>query len=345
MVKIEYICFTNINGYGIAAYNYVQSLAQFDVSVSPLDFKKSRKNSWDFDAYLKEKDPERIQIFHCNPTMQKRHKTLNNHKIGFATFETFDPPDYWIDILNQNDEVIAPSRFCQEEFKKAGVKVPIHYIPHCINMDLYNPNVDINRHDDKFTFLFMGAWKKRKGYDLLLQAWKEEFNASEHVRLLIKTDRGPRAKNFCKQFVNTAEIQIIDKYIPEQYIPVFMKIADCVVLPSRGEGFGLVGLQSLALGIPLITASHTGCTEYTELGMTYNIPIRGFKQEPEMDQINQFGNRVWADIATSDVQEAMRSVYDDYDTYKHKVINNNKLLSKFSYSSVGERFRDIFSRK
>ena len=341
--KIEYICFTSINGYGIAAYNYVRSLSNFDVSVSPLDFKKSRKNSWDFDSYLKEDDPERVQIFHCNPTMQKRHPIYNERKIGFATFETFDPPDYWIEILNRNDAVITPSKFCQQEFKKAGVHVPIHYIQHCIDGDLYHPIENFNKQFDKFTFLFIGAWKKRKGYDLLLQAWEKEFKASEPVRLVIKTNRGPAAKHFCKQFVKSAEIEIIDKFIPEQEMPDFMRAADCVILPTRGEGFGSPGLQALSLGIPLITPSHSGCTEYTELGMTYNIPIRGYEKVVEMDQINQFSNRVWADIDVSEICKAMRDVYEDRETYRTQVIKNNKLLSKFSYKSVGERFKEIFS--
>jgi len=343
MTKVEYICFTELSGYGIAASNYVRSLSNCDVSVAPLDFKRHRKTAWNFELYPQDDDPERIQIFHCTPVMQRRRDRLNKVTIGFATFETFSPPDYWIEILNKNSAVIAPSMFCKTEFEKAGVKVPIHYVPHCLDFKEFNTDVTPVKSYDKFTFLFVGAWKLRKGYDILLKAWEEEFDKREPVQLLLKTHSTARAEHYCKQYENTINLQIIDKIFTEQELPGFLKSADCIVAPSRGEGFGLTGLQALVLGVPLITVDHTGCNEYSKLGMSLNLTPEDYVQRYEIDRIRQFCNKRWGEVSVPQLRRALREMYNNYGVYVHKVMSNRHLLDKFNMENVGRVFEKSFS--
>ena len=46
-----------------------------------------------------------------------------------------------------------------------------------------------------------------------------------------------------------------------QDVPELMKAADFLVFPSRYEPFGLVVLEAMATGIPVITAATTGAAQ------------------------------------------------------------------------------------
>jgi glycosyltransferase involved in cell wall biosynthesis len=70
------------------------------------------------------------------------------------TFETFEPPKAWVDILNNMDAVICPSQFNYKIFAHAGVKRPLYYVPHCIDVNVYNKNIPKLHAYDKFHFSF-----------------------------------------------------------------------------------------------------------------------------------------------------------------------------------------------
>jgi len=54
--------------------------------------------------------------------------------------------------------------------------------------------------------------------------------------------------------------------------------ADLFVLPSRFEGFGMVAVEAMMLGVPTITANFPASAEYIEQGVTgHNFPV-GDKQ-------------------------------------------------------------------
>ncbi|MFW6121378.1 MAG: glycosyltransferase family 4 protein [Petrotogales bacterium] len=341
-IMIEYICFTELNGYGIAAYNYIQALSQqLPVCLHSLDFKHSRRSAWDISGIKQEHSSKNIQIFHCIPPMQRRIKERNKYTVGFATFEAQNPPLNWIEVLNKNTAIIVPSSFCKKEFLAAGVKVPVHHIPHCIDFNRYNRDVIPSHSYDKFTFLFVGEWKQRKGYDILLQAWAKEFKPTEDVQLIIKTRNSQKVKNYCKQYESAAPIKVVGGYLAEDKMPGFLKSTDCIVMPSRGEGFGLLGIQALALNIPLIVSHCTGCRDYTNMGMTINIPIREFEYRPEMDKIRQFKDKKWAKIDVGDLRELMRYVYNNKTKVERMMLTQRFLIHNFNYEIVGQKLKKI----
>jgi len=117
-IKIEYCCFLNQSGYSTAAQDLILALHQsrkYDIKLHAFAGKPARPAVSDeryaiFSKMIKkESDPEAIQILHSIPTLQKKVKHRKSKNIAFATFETFNPPDNWISILNQNDAMIAPS--------------------------------------------------------------------------------------------------------------------------------------------------------------------------------------------------------------------------------------------
>ncbi|MFN0089188.1 MAG: glycosyltransferase family 4 protein [Acidimicrobiales bacterium] len=112
------------------------------------------------------------------------------------------------------------------------------------------------------TLLMLGRWRVfEKGLDLLLEAVSER-SLAERVRVvLVGPEQGGRG-----------EVEaLIRRYGLEDTVEAagfsddawrHLERADLLVLPSRKEGFGLVGLEALAAGVPVVVSDRAGLAEY-----------------------------------------------------------------------------------
>ncbi|HEX8591410.1 MAG TPA: glycosyltransferase [Candidatus Paceibacterota bacterium] len=102
---------------------------------------------------------------------------------------------------------------------------------------------------DETIFLFVGRLIEQKGVDVLLSAFAGVSNA----RLVLAGD-GPDRTALVRQ-MEAAGIQEQVVFLGVRNdIPSLLKAADCLVLPSRWEGLGLVVPEALAAGLPVIVA-------------------------------------------------------------------------------------------
>lgn len=360
-MQIDWTCFCNRSGYAQAAQDYIKSVSgdsRYDLKVTllhsaPEQLSLSQQTFLEISAMMrKPREDGAIQVYHCIPDMQKRQEKAGGKTIGFATFETFDPPRQWIEILNKNDAVICPSLFNMKIFKQAGVEVPLHYIPHCIDPAIYNPNVQpLKREEGVFTFLSFGTWKKRKGWVQLLDAWAQEFKPTDPVRLVIKTDRHTMANIAVDQAVRNlgitrkdiAPIVFESRILRDDELPGFMKSADCLICPTMGEGFGLPGLQCMALGVPIVITNFSGCTDYANEQTATLIEPAKFIIYNEMDNIPQFRGKKWANVTTEEVRTKMRYAYENQSEIKSKADNSTSFaMDNFGYTKTAERLSQLF---
>ncbi len=353
-IKLNYACFLNQSGYSQAARDIIVSLhnsGNYDLKLTVFGGKPSRAVISDekYELFMpmtrKDTGPDRILIYHCIPTMQKREKKVKN-SIGFATFETFQPPDKWIEILNKNDAIVVPSKFNYKIFAHAPIKKPLFHIPHSINTNLHNIGIKPLNIYNKFTFLFMGTWKKRKGYDQLLEAFYSEFSDKDNVQLIIKTDKPKQAEVYAsnkkKQIgINKgiAPILFENKVFNEMMLPRFIKSAHCLISPHLGEGFGYPGLQSMALGVPVIITNFSGCQDYANEDTATLLEPNGFIFHKDMDGIPQFRSKKWAFVEVSSIRKSMRYVLNNPQKIREKAKNAYLyVIEKFNYKVIEDLF-------
>ena len=113
--------------------------------------------------------------------------------------------------------------------------------------------------------LFVGALDKAhyfKGLAVLLQAWKELSKELSHSATLIVIGKGGLKPSY---EVLTDKLKIKSSVIfvgrvPDSDLPPYYQLADITVLPSidRSEAFGLVLLESMAAGTPVIASDLPG---------------------------------------------------------------------------------------
>jgi hypothetical protein len=144
----------------------------------------------------------------------------------------------------------------------------LKFCPEGADYNTFNPTTPPGEYYNKnvFTFLFNGDWSYRKGIDILFQAYFEEFSKSENVRLIAFTryqgnDNKEAVSRLEEELSEFKEkhykpdlpgIEIISNSVPDYEVPGIFTSADCFVLPTRGEAWGLPITQAMASGIPAI---------------------------------------------------------------------------------------------
>lgn len=109
-------------------------------------------------------------------------------------------------------------------------------------------------HDDRFQFVNVARLSRQKGQDILLRALALARSDLPPVTLTL-VGSGP-AESELRQL--SAELGVEDLVVFAGYTsdpaPYFAQ-ADCFVLPSRWEGFGIVLVEALQYGLPLLAAA------------------------------------------------------------------------------------------
>lgn len=344
---LDYACFANHTGYGSSALDNVAALNPVtDLRVSlyhnnPAAQAESTRHLIDA---LKHKpvNLRATRIYHCIPTMIDKFPRLKRN-IGYAIYEATKPPQEWIRALNTLDAVICPSQFCLSHFSESGVTKPIYLIPHVINAELYHPGVKTTK-DDTFTFLYMGTWRNRKGVRELLTAFLQEFTTDDKVVLRLKTDKTQAARQWASEIrcqlnlTSTPEIVTDDQTRRQDELPALISNADAVVLPQRGEGFSLVALQTLALGVPLITTRYSGVLEFaSDDNSTLITPTEW--EKGGMDGVPQFHNQHWPKIPIPELRQAMRNVHQNKLAEKEKALKaSTNIRERFGYDTARTLF-------
>lgn len=130
------------------------------------------------------------------------------------------------------------------------------------------PGVDIERFRSKqgpvgATILFVGRLDERKGLTVLLRALPEVRKAISGVRLVV-VGRGPM-RDEAQRIVRRLGIQeLVDfrGFVPNEQLPEYYARADIFCAPSLGgEAFGIVLLEAMASGLPVVASDISGYNE------------------------------------------------------------------------------------
>lgn len=141
--------------------------------------------------------------------------------------------------LNHNKIKIIPNGIDSNEIKSI---MPLKYF----------------KENEQYAF-FVGRAVHKKGIDILIKA-VEKIN----VKLLIEGN-GEELKNL-KSLVNKLnlnnKIVFTEGRLNQVEKVAYMKGADVIVVPSRSEPFGLIALEALASGVPLVASNVGGMKDF-----------------------------------------------------------------------------------
>jgi glycosyltransferase involved in cell wall biosynthesis len=174
-------------------------------------------------------------------------------------------------ILKNASKLIALNKMEEEQYIDMNIeKNKIEIAPNGIDLAQYTYLPKKNSFKKKYginlnerIILYLGRINKIKGIDLLIEAFEELSKEMNDIRLVIVgPDNG--FVSTLKNRMETLNIQhkvlftgpLYEKNKLEAYVD-----ADVLVYPSSFEIFGLVPLESLMCGTPVIVTDNCGCAE------------------------------------------------------------------------------------
>jgi glycosyltransferase involved in cell wall biosynthesis len=102
----------------------------------------------------------------------------------------------------------------------------------------------------------MPVQEKRKGHDEVLEVLPDLAEEVPDLTYLVCGDGADRARLEAKaERLDVADHTIFAGYIPEEEKVDHYRVADVFAMPGRTEGFGIVYLEAMACGVPVVASS------------------------------------------------------------------------------------------
>lgn len=226
------------------------------------------------------------------------------------------------DIVNLNfpDQIIVSCEWARNILIKNQIVQDISVIPLGVDTTIFDSalNQEVSNRD-KYIFCTIGKWEKRKAHDIIIECFDKAFSATDNVELWMLTHNSfltPDEEQIWLNRVNNAKLKNKIKLFPrvksQNDIAKIISYSDCGIYISRGEGWNMELLETMAMNKPVIASNYSAHTEYCTDDNSYLVKITD--TEPALDNKWFFGEANWAKIGTIEMDqtiEHMRYVYSN----------------------------------
>jgi glycosyltransferase involved in cell wall biosynthesis len=236
----------------------------------------------------------------------------------------------------------------------------VYNIGEGVDPNYFHPNIVpfYNVPKEKFRFISNFAWGRRKGVDVLFEAFRKEFSKDEDVCLMLKVSPsywGHNIKDELKLLYDrdgSAPVYIYDIELPKWELGRFYTMGSVFLWPSRGEGFGLPALEAIACGIPVLASNHSAHLEFLTVAGEPRPGVELIDGKLELyekgDSFYYHGFH-WFNPSVDDMRKKMRKMYNEYEKYKEAALETSKIIRKeydwsVSTKRIVERLEEIYKK-
>ena len=319
--------------------------------------------------HLKERDIDyKIKFIHLTPDMYPKYMENDKYNIGHLFWETDRLPKEWIAPCNKMQEIWTASEQQAKMIRDSGVTIPINWFPQPIDIseDFRSVKPYTIPGFTGVIFYSIFQWIDRKNPFALLRSFWKEFEGVKDVCLVIKT----HGVNFSEgQFEsikksisdwkaglnlsNPPRVMLVKNLMNTEDMFRLHKTGNCLVCPSRGEGWCIPVAEALLTGNSVIGIDKTGIfdllkkDEYlscsTSVDKVMKAPAISWYYPPQQ----------WLEISQPELQSNMRKVYESVKSndsgYRDMILRGQRRVKEdFNYQSVGvmmlKRLKEIYEK-
>lgn len=243
------------------------------------------------------------------------------HRVLFSMWETDVLPHSFIRYLPKYDQILVPCQHNVDLFSQHHNNVSA--VPLGVDTTFWVPQP--KKPNTKFQFRAGGSLWRRKGLDVVVKAFNELNLADAELRI--------KAAPHARDVPDNIESETV--FLDRQWMSLedqreWFNQSDCFIAASRGEGFGLMPLQAIALGVPTILSLSSGQQEFAHLATT---TVKCGKSQAET-----IGR--WDEPNISELKEAMLWHYNNRDEAQNKASQLAPQADEFTWQKASQKLVD-----
>jgi glycosyltransferase involved in cell wall biosynthesis len=327
-INLTIVC-TTTTSYGISSLNILKSLMDLGhtVSIFPINSLDqinheaqtseairpfipyiqsglSNANGLNFDY-----NAPSVRIWHQHHLSQH---VGNGKRASWSIFELDRFNDLEKMHLGAQDKLIVCSDWARnvvlKHFKDENF---VSTVPLGTDRTIFNENVKpYCNQSNRTIFLNIGKYEVRKGHDILPVAFRRAFKTTDLVELWMMPHNPflneEEILNWEKLYKGILgnQVKILPRVDTPQQLAKIMAGADCLVHPSRAEGWDLPLLDAMSIGLNVIATNYSAHTEYCDVNNSHLINIQN--TIPAHDSKWFFGAGNWADLGDNEINQCAR---------------------------------------
>lgn len=220
--------------------------------------------------------------------------------------------------LNKADGIISVGPSLKKEMQKYTDK-DILEIPNIVDYKAFQTNSRKDSQKDRFRFLSLAFLTPNKGMDILIKSFAKGFKGDD-VELVIGGDgqQMDELVELAKDLGVEAQVRFLGR-LDRQQVIAQMQNCDAFVLASKFETFGVVLIEALASGKPVISTSSGGPESIVNDKNGFLVPV---------DDVEVLSN-------------AMQQLYNHYHEYNPAAIRKD-CENRFSEEVIVGKIEEVY---
>ncbi len=194
--------------------------------------------------------------------------------------EAWKPTGRWLAnrLVRSLDYLVAVSAVTRDRFRRwaGSSRLDDFILPNCVDLTYFQPQAKKQALLDRYhlngkrvimTLARFSEQERYKGVDEVLDVFPNLLKSFPDLRYIAagSGEDLPRVQQKARS-LGITEWVIFPGQIPEEEKPDYYNLAEAFVMPGRGEGFGIVYLEAMACGIPVVGSILDGSREALQEG-------------------------------------------------------------------------------
>lgn len=316
----------NVNVYRYDTYNYLYD----KLNLKAIIFKKKLFRLYK-EIIKEENNFDIIHVHSClwagygAVKLGEKYKipvVLTEHSTAFSNNNISIKSKKYVEYaLNNAHKVLSVSQALKNSLNNYCNRDDIEVINNMVDVKFFNISTEAKEFDEDFIFLTVCYLEHKKGLDVLIKAFNEKMK-KRNVKLIIggKGAEENNLKNLVKN-LNLEKQVIFLGALTREEVAKEMNKCNVFILPSRHETFGVVFIEALACGKPIIATASGGPNEIVNEKNGLLV---------EVDNISELGN-------------AMEKIMSNYAMYNNEVIRE-ECINKYSEDSIVKKLTSIYNK-
>jgi len=332
-------------GYGYASINILKELAvDNNVGLTPIGNPNIESN--DEGKIVSHAINLSSMIPYDAPAIKIWHQFDLLNRPGNGKYFTF--PFFEVDTFNQkelynlnfSDEIIVSSSWAKSILEKNKIKKTVHVVPMGVDTTIFDSN--ITNATDNYVFVTIGKWEKRKAHDTIIDCFNNAFNENDNVELWMVTYNPFLNKEEENQWLERIEksklknkIKVFPRVSSHKELARLISYTNCGIYISRGEGWNLELLETMAMNKPVIASNYSAHTEYCNDKNSFLVDM----PETELAVDNKWfmGTSNWGKISQEQIDQTIAHMINCYKNNIRENPEGVKTANQLSWKNCSDK--------